>query len=470
MPRVSPSSPTPVWLGRLTLELKRLAAPVLASRRRGLLSLSFEVPLPPQTVPAQAQGEWFFWHRPAQGHRLLGLGLAGRITAAGSARFQALARAVALARSHWTFIHQGRANPLARAFLGFAFDPDHQPGGDWRGFPNLAFLVPQVLLEWRDGGDCTITFNHDCGLRLSPERVIATWSAQLHRLLEAEPEAQGTPPRLMSARQVPAPGRWQAQVSDALAAIRQGRLEKVVLSRTLELAFGGAPAPAPLLERLAEDFPRCAILGTSFGGPALVAATPERLLSLHGGQVVSDAIAGTLVDDDPRGLPAMEAYEHRPVVEAIRGAFEQCCTRVTVDPTPQALELRDLAHLATQVRGTLRPEADLFELLAALHPTPAVGGVPRDRALRWIAATEAHARGWYTGAFGWIGHRRRAELAVVLRCGLLDHRRLRLYAGAGITRASDPDAELEETASKFRPLLDRVAGPTVLLHRRPGGV
>ena len=243
MPRVSPSSPTPVWLGRLTLELKRLAAPVLASRRRGLLSLSFEVPLPPQTVPAQAQGEWFFWHRPAQGHRLLGLGLAGRITAAGRARFQALARAVALARSHWTFIHQGRASPLARAFLGFAFDPDHQPGGDWQGFPNLAFLVPQVLLEWRDGGDCTITFNHDCGLRLSPERVIATWSAQLRRLLETESEVQGAPPRLMSARQVPAPGQWQAQVSDALAAIRQERLEKVVLSRTLELAFGGAPAP-----------------------------------------------------------------------------------------------------------------------------------------------------------------------------------------------------------------------------------
>ena len=146
------------------------------------------------------------------------------------------------------------------------------------------------------------------------------------------------------------------------------------------------------------------------------------------------------------------------MVEAIRGAFEQCCTRVTVDPTPQALELRDLAHLATQVRGTLRPEADLFELLAALHPTPAVGGVPRDRALRWIAATEAHSRGWYTGAFGWMGDRHRAELAVVLRCGLLDRHRLTLYAGAGITRASDPGAELEETASKFRPLLDRVLG------------
>ncbi len=457
-PGATSSSPTPLWLGRLALELKRLAAPVLNNRRRGLLSLTFEIPLAPRMLPEQAGGEWFHWHRPLEGHRLLGLGLAARITAAGEERFQELARAVALARSRWTFVHQGRAIPLARAFLGFAFDPDHEPGGDWQGFPNLAFLVPQVLLEWRGSGDCTITFSHDCGLQVTAERVIAAWLVRLHRLLDALPEEECAPAPLLNTREVPTSEQWQAQVSDAVAAIRQGRLDKVVLSRTLNLDFAAPLKPAPLMERLAEDFPGCNVLGAGFGGPALVAATPERLVSLHGDQVVSDAIAGTLVDESRRGQPAMEAYEHRPVVDAIRTALSACCTKLTVDPAPHALELRDFAHLATRVRGHLRPGVDIFELLAALHPTPAVGGVPREDALRWIAATEGHSRGWYTGAFGWVGDRRRAELAVVLRCGLLDRRRLRLYAGAGITRASDPRAELEETASKFRPLLDLVLG------------
>ena len=288
--------------------------------------------------------------------------------------------------------------------------------------------------------------------------MIAAWLARLHRLLDALPEEECAPAPLLNTREVPTSEQWRAQVSDAVAAIRQGRLDKVVLSRTLNLDFAAPLKPAPLMERLAEDFPGCNVLGAGFGGPALVAATPERLVSLHGDQVVSDAIAGTLVDESRRGQPAMEAYEHRPVVEAIRFALSDCCTKLTVDPAPHALELRDFAHLATRVRGHLRPGVDIFELLAALHPTPAVGGVPREDALRWIAATEAHDRGWYTGAFGWVGDRRRAELAVVLRCGLLDRRRLRLYAGAGITRASDPRAELEETASKFRPLLDLVLG------------
>ncbi len=451
-----PPSPTPVWLGRLVLELKRLAGPLLVSRRRGLLSITFDVPLAPLSAPGIATGHWFFWHRPASDHRLLGVGLAAEISSSGGARFQHLARQVEKAQSGWTHINQGQASPLARAFLGFAFDPEHEPAGRWQGFPNLAFIVPSLLLEWRNGG-CTLTFSHDCETALPSEQVISNWLAHLYRLLAVEEEQQLTAGELLAQREYPPSSQWVGTVADAVEAIRSQELEKVVLSRTLELAFDRPPSSGPLLERLAGDFPGCTSLGACFGGATLLAATPERLLSMEGSRVTSDAIAGTLAGETAITDSAMLNHEHRPVVEAIRHAFHRCCDEVEVEPAPRSLELRELSHLATAVRGRLRPGAGLFRLLETLHPTPAVGGVPRARALDWIRAAEPHSRGWYTGAFGWIGDRQRAELAVVLRCGLLEDRRLTLYAGAGITRASDPGAELEETALKFRPLLDRLS-------------
>ncbi len=459
MPRVEASalSPTPVWLGRLGLELRRLAVPLLAARSRGLLSFTFDVPLEPLGPPQSGPDHWCFWHRPRADHRLLGTGEALCLSEAGRGRFRRLAERVRRRQEAWTHINQGRASPRARAFLGFAFDPEETPAGSWRGFPNLAWLVPRLLLEWRRG-HCTLTFSHDCACRRAPEQVVSDWILQLRRLLEAAaaPES-GARAQVVEFREVPDGDAWTASVEAAAAAIRRGgELRKVVLSRTRELRFRHAPALRALFRRLAEDFSGCTVLGARFGGAVLAAATPERLLSLEGGEVYSDAIAGTVPGSAEIADEAMRRHEHQPVVEAIRAALAGWCEAVEVADRPRSLQLRELSHLATPVRARLRAGTDLFPLLEALHPTPAVGGVPLERAMDWIRDHEAHRRGWYTGAFGWTGDPDRAELAVVLRCGLLEDSRLTLFAGAGITGVSDPAAELEETGLKFRVLLDRL--------------
>jgi len=459
MPRLEATSlpPTPVWLGRLGLELKRLAVPLLGARHQGLLSFTFDVPLEPLTPPTACSDHWCFWHRPEADHRLLGAGRAVWFTEAGEGRFRRLASRVRRQQEDWIHINQGRANPLARAFLGFAFDSEERPGGIWGGFPNLTWMVPSLLLEWRKG-HCTLTFSHDCALKRSPEQVVSDWITRLRQLLEAQvgPEVE-QPARLQACREVPQANHWTASVAAAVAAIRRReRLRKVVLSRTLELRFRVPPDSRALLERLAADFPGCAVLGARFGGATLVAATPERLLALEGGEVCSDAIAGTVPGSASISDEGMRRHEHQPVVEAIRAAFANWCEEVQVEARPRSLRLRELSHLATPVRARLREGTDLFSLLEALHPTPAVGGVPLDEAMTWIRAHEGHRRGWYTGAFGWMGDAERAELSVVLRCGLLEASRLTLFAGAGITEVSDPAAEFEETGLKFRTLLDRL--------------
>ena len=121
---------------------------------------------------------------------------------------------------------------------------------------------------------------------------------------------------------------------------------------------------------------------------------------------------------------------------------------------PEVARFTNIQHLATTVEAQLRePSADVLRLAAALHPTPAVGGWPRERADVMIDELEVMERGWYAGAVGWIDGLGDGELAVALRCGLLWEDGARLYAGGGVLADSDPARELEETELKFKALL-----------------
>ena len=118
------------------------------------------------------------------------------------------------------------------------------------------------------------------------------------------------------------------------------------------------------------------------------------------------------------------------------------------------MRFTNIQHLATSVDAQLNhPAADVLTLAAALHPTPAVGGWPRDAADVLIDELEGMERGWYAGAVGWIDGRGDGELAIALRCGLLWEDGARLYAGVGVMPDSDPARELEETELKFKALL-----------------
>jgi len=137
------------------------------------------------------------------------------------------------------------------------------------------------------------------------------------------------------------------------------------------------------------------------------------------------------------------------VVEALRPF-----ARSVAALAPEVVRFTNIQHLATTVRAELSdPPADALELAAALHPTPAVGGWPREAADRIIDDLESMERGWYAGAVGWTDARGDGEFAVALRCGLLWEDGARLYAGVGVMPDSDPARELDETDLKFKALL-----------------
>ena len=258
---------------------------------------------------------------------------------------------------------------------------------------------------------------------------------------------------------------WRAAVETILRLIGAGRLDKAVLAREVvveaDRPFGRAAVLARLAARSAGSY--------LYASGGFVGASPELLVARHGRMASSRPLAGTV----PRGATpaeearsqawlrssAKEALEHRLVVDAVAGALAKAAERIEVAATG-VVRLPTVSHLATAITAGLGEAAPTaLDLVALLHPTPAVAGTPRDAALSLLASLEPAGRGLYGGPVGWMDAAGDGEWAVALRCASLAGPRARLLAGAGIVAGSDPDAEWDETASKLQAMLEVLTGP-----------
>lgn len=277
----------------------------------------------------------------------------------------------------------------------------------------------------------------------------------------------GRPVRVAEA---PAASIYAAAVREAVARIAAapaGGLRKVVLARGLEVEMDGRVDAVAIAERLCRD-PGVTVFLVTLGAPdkAIVGATPELLVSRRGLDIASHPLAGSAPRsrDPVQDRAAAEALlrsekdqrEHAVTAEAVLDTLAPYCARLSA---PQGVSLHSTAtvwHLGTRIEGVLKNEdaPSAAGLAALLHPTPAVGGDPRPEALAAIRALEAHDRGYYAGAVGWVDGRGDGEWYIALRCAQIDGNRLLLNAGAGIVAGSDPEVEVAETAAKFRAMLD----------------
>jgi isochorismate synthase len=253
----------------------------------------------------------------------------------------------------------------------------------------------------------------------------------------------------------------------------------VVLTRALVAGNPGIDLAA-LLAELRQRDPEVHLFAAPAGEEgAFVGATPETLLRREGDRVVSLPHAGTAArwpDDPGRDREAAEAlvrsaknqHEHAAVVEAVAETLTPHCTELRVDSEPHLVATATVWHLATAVRGRLRPSApSALALAAALHPTPAVCGTPADVASALIARLEPASRGLYSGLVGWVDGRGDGEWAVSLRCALITRARVRIHAGAGIVAESRPDLEVAETKLKFRTMVDALEACAETAGREP---
>ncbi|MEA2208697.1 MAG: menaquinone-specific isochorismate synthase, partial [Solirubrobacteraceae bacterium] len=264
------------------------------------------------------------------------------------------------------------------------------------------------------------------------------------------------------------PEHFEAAVARAVEKIRAGELQKVVLAREVQVHAPSAYDPAALLGVLRAEFPSCFVFCAGRGDAALVAASPELLVRREGHRVSTLALAGSTrrsadpAVDDHLGeqllRDASYREEHAIVARRIERVLRPHAIWVAAAPEPTLARIANIQHLATPIRAQLATPLDALELARMMHPTPAVGGEPLDRAAPLIPALEGLDRGWYAGPVGWTDATGDGEFCVALRCALLRGSVARCFAGNGIVRDSDPASELAETEVKLQALLPLLAG------------
>ncbi len=472
-------NPDPSASGHRAPDLVSIRARLLAGLGEGLRRLplrqatgfgSVTLPLPGPLGPAPVLAETHFVFSHARRCELrAGYGCAGEWQAAGRQRLEAL-RAQALGlKSHWYQQDPEATGLTGFAFCGFAASPesDGTLADASDPFPNALLWMPELAL--RRLGDCA-TLTMTAALPADRLATLARWRGWLDRLLPRLYRPMGLAPAqgrtaipLLRRPGVPSPGDWTLAVDAALEAIDEGRLEKVVLSRRVRVQSPRAFDLEHLGETLDRLYPSCQAVRIQRDGVSLVAATPERLLAQQGRRVEVDAIAGTAARAPGGGRDAAlraamlaspkELHEHALVVEALRSALAPHSRHLEVPDRPRVLCLHNAQHLWTPIRAEVGPDLDLLHLADLLHPTPATQGSPREAAGAWLRQAEPAARGWYTGAAGWLGPDLDGELWVLLRCAQIRGRSALLQAGAGIVAGSDPRSEWRETEAKLSAML-----------------
>lgn len=347
-------------------------------------------------------------------------------------------------------------SPAPRVFGGSSFAPGSAAEMPWESFGDGFLLLPTwtYFVEDRAWLSLAVCAHDDADVGALLDAFDTVWGS-LERPL-------GVIPSPVSAQRIDEADRdtWTRQVEDIRERIRAGVFEKVVAARHCVVELETGAASLDVLKRLEQRFPGCTRFALWRGDAAFLGATPELLVSRKGNLVLTEALAGSTEHGEAARMlsSAKEREEHQLVVRAILEGLKPFCESVRSDPEPSVRELPNLLHMQTAIEGRLAGRTNVLSLVQALHPTPAVGGVPTEEAVAWIVNHEALARGWYSAPVGWADAAGDGEFFVALRSGLLRDGKAWVYAGAGIMADSDPDAEYAETELKMQALLGALHG------------
>lgn len=446
---------------------QRLHAPDLASRLARLADgapatapLSLGIDLGPGSddwlhLLPDGQACWYR-ARPEHGEYRLGIGHLLQVESSGSQRFAALDHAWNSLCRQWR--HEAGARPLA--FAGFAFA--EQGGG---ALPNALLAIPGILFECLDG-HCRVTLNTLAG---EADQAVRTWQRLLKPSSGRHSTTLATPDKMAHQAGGLADQAWLARVNAALRDIAAGRVDKLVLSRR-RLVRATAPFSAhDILKNLVQQQASALIYAFGNGRQVFLGASPERLVQKNGGAVRSDALAGTAWPGSPALSGEKNHHEQSLVVRAVVEALASLCTGLPQVEAQREQAAGKLTHLRNEISARLRPETTLWNLVDALHPTPAIGGYPSPAARDWLQRHDEYRGAWYSGGFGLLEANGDGEFSVALRSALLDGPCAELQAGAGIVAGSQPDQELAETEAKLGTLLTALTTPAAARQQRQAG-
>jgi menaquinone-specific isochorismate synthase len=405
-----------------------------------------------------------YWESHRDGFALAGAGVALELMGWGQTRFESVQ---AQAQELFADAHlEAEAWATPRLFGGFAFRDDFVPDNTWADFTPAHFILPHYQLVQR-GEQSTLTLNahvpHDESLADVVPSLREALQARIAWLLSA-PASEGVADNPVLAHDYPMRFEdWEQAILHATARMKRGELQKIVLSRVAELRFMHRVNVDSALDDLAQKYPQTyRFLFEPRPYHAFYGATPEMLADVRGRTLHTMGLAGSIrrgqtpQEDDALAEQLLndpkERSEHGLVVEAIRARLTASAQAVRVAPT-SVMKLPNIQHLYTPITADLRADEGVLAWVARLHPTPALGGEPRELALEAIGQYESVTRGWFGAPIGWLDASGGGQFSVAIRSAVAQDRRVWLYAGAGIVAESVARKEWDETALKFKPML-----------------
>lgn len=354
-------------------------------------------------------------------------------------------------------------NPHARYIGGFCFNNLQKQDDLWTGFSPCLFILPLVSIEYRDNQASMV-----CSLWLKPgdnrRKALENLLASLSEVSpDCTTESAGIP-ELKQVSYCPDKAQWVESCERILRTFEDGVLDKVILARQTGLLFSGkVPAIRFLLDYPFPENSTYRFYLEPVEGHAFISFTPERLYRRDGEMLQTEALAGTITKETVNADDNMaselllnsekDIREHRFVKDTIYRELQPVCSDIDMQEQVGVLQLNRLAHLYARCRARLLPEfCNDSTVLRQLHPTPAVGGVPREEAMALILSIEPFCRGWYAAPAGWLSQNA-SEFAVGIRSALVNEDRVYLYSGAGLVKGSNPLSEWEEVDQKIGDIL-----------------
>jgi len=415
----------------------------------------------PRAVLADAEAPRTLWAAPGEA-TVVGSGAAATVTADGADRFAAVREAADELFSTGN-VHAGAFAARPRLFGGFAFHDEHAGDDPWAGYPGAEFVLPRVQMTY-DDGEAWLTVN---AVAADPGTVEHRLATAREDLAAVGADRIGGPPGVRSRERTTSKAEWRTGVTAAVDRIEAGELRKVVLAQALEARLERPLSVPDALTRLSGTYPDCVrfLVEPEDGSASFFGATPEQLVGLRGRTVETGALAGTtgrgdtpeedewlaeeLLADDKN------VHEHELVADAIRQQLAPFASSIQTGRRG-IRRLATVQHIETPITAELAEDEHVLSLVEALHPTPAVGGLPPDEALATIRDTEPFERGWYAAPVGWFDAAGYGSFAVAIRSALARGDLATLFAGVGIVADSDPDREWDEVQLKYRPILDEL--------------
>ncbi len=334
---------------------------------------------------------------------------------------------------------------------GQSFDKKSRQTREWKEFGNFYFFIPQVVIENRGILKINLIANNDNkDIQKKLEKILAL------KIKDMQFEDNYT---FNICKEIPSKEDWCIIFNNLIEKFNNRNLKKIVLSRKKIFQSSKNINPTSILSatKISKNI-YCFYMQTS-SHCAFLSTSPEMLFKKQLNNIEVDAIAGTRprsdnltidksLENELKNCPK-ENYEHKVVYKQIYNNLKPLCKSLEVSKYPNILKLTNLQHLYTSIKGEIKNKTSLKDIINCLHPTSAVGGEPKDTALKILSSIESYSRGLYASPIGYLS-KNICEIIVGIRSSLIHKNQLHTYAGAGIVKDSNIQSEWREIECKIK--------------------